>query len=145
MATTLTVEDTHPVTPDRPRPARRRARELNWAGGAVGWLWLLIVMVPIYWIVITSFKTQSNYFATNPLAPPTDPTLDNYRLVIESNFARYFVNSIVVTWGAVVPAVIVSFMAAYAIVRAGDKRFLRGVNSLFLTGTASCCRSRRSS
>ena len=41
-------------------------------------------MLPIYWIVITSFKTQSNYFAANPLAPPSQPTLENYRLVIES-------------------------------------------------------------
>ena len=63
--------------------------------------------MPLYWIVITSLKTQANYFASNPLAPPTDPTLDNYRLVIESDFIRYFVNSVIVTLGAVVPAVLV--------------------------------------
>jgi raffinose/stachyose/melibiose transport system permease protein len=94
------------------------------------------VIVPIYWIVITSFKTQSNYFAMNPLAPPTEPTLDNYKLVIENDFIRYFVNSSIVTLGAVVPAVLVSFMAAYAIVRAGDWWPLRSVNSLFLMGLA---------
>ena len=91
--------------------ARRRARGApappsrccgcNWLGGTAGWLWLVVVMVPIYWIVITSFKTQSNYYATNPLAPPAEPTLENYRLVIESDFARYFVNSVIVTVGAV--------------------------------------------
>jgi raffinose/stachyose/melibiose transport system permease protein len=115
----------------------RGARRPNWLGGAAGWLWLLIVIVPIYWIVITSLKTQSNYFLTNPLAPPTEPTLDNYRFVIEADFARYFINSVIVTLGAVVPAVLVSFMAAYAIVRAaGDQWFLRSVNSLFLMGLA---------
>jgi raffinose/stachyose/melibiose transport system permease protein len=93
-------------------------------------------MVPIYWIVITSFKTQDNYFATNPLAPPTAPTLDNYQLVIKSNFARYFLNSAIVTLGAVIPAVLISFMAAYAIIRGGGSRFLRSVNSLFLMGLA---------
>jgi raffinose/stachyose/melibiose transport system permease protein len=112
------------------------ARRPNWLGGAAGWLWLLIVIVPIYWIVITSFKTQGNYFLTNPLAPPTEPTLDNYRFVLEADFARYFINSVIVTLGAVVPAVLVSFMAAYAIVRAGDRRLLRSVNALFLMGLA---------
>jgi raffinose/stachyose/melibiose transport system permease protein len=118
------------------RSRGRGARRPNWLGGAAGWLWLLIVIVPVYWIVITSFKTQSNYFQTNPLAPPTEPTLDNYQLVIESNFVRYFVNSTIVAVGAVVPTVLVSFMAAYAIVRAGDDRILRSVNSLFLMGLA---------
>jgi raffinose/stachyose/melibiose transport system permease protein len=94
------------------------------------------VIVPIYWIVITSFKTQSNYFQTNPFAPPTEPTLENYQLVIENDFVRYFVNSAIVTLGAVVPAVLVSFMAAYAIVRAGDWWVLRSANSLFLMGLA---------
>jgi raffinose/stachyose/melibiose transport system permease protein len=114
----------------------RAARRANWLGGAAGWLWLLIVLVPIYWIVITSFKTQSNYFLTNPLAPPSAPTLDNYRFVLEADFVRYFVNSVIVTLGAVGPAVLVSFMAAYAIVRAGDQWLLRSVNSLFLMGLA---------
>jgi raffinose/stachyose/melibiose transport system permease protein len=38
----------------------RRLRGYNWFGGTFGWIWLVIVMVPIYWIVITSFKEQSN-------------------------------------------------------------------------------------
>jgi raffinose/stachyose/melibiose transport system permease protein len=95
------------------------------------------VIVPIYWIVITSFKSQSTYYATNPLAPPGDPTLANYKMVIESDFPLYFVNSVVVAIGTVVPAVVFSFMAAYAIVRGGrGRRFLRGVNGLFLMGLA---------
>jgi raffinose/stachyose/melibiose transport system permease protein len=120
-----------------PRSSRGpRLRRLNWLGGTAGWLWLFIVMVPIYWIAITSFKTQSTYFAQNPLAPPTDPTLENYRLVIASDFARYFVNSVIVTLGAVLLAVLISFMAAFAIVRASGSRFLRLTNGMFLMGLA---------
>ncbi|MFC6082135.1 carbohydrate ABC transporter permease [Sphaerisporangium aureirubrum] len=119
------------------RDNRTVASHPNWVAGVTAVLWLLIVIVPIYWIVITSFKTQSNYYATNPLAPPGEPTLDNYRLVIESDFIQYFINSLIVTVGAVIPAVAVSFMAAYAIVRSsGRSRFLRSVNSLFLMGLA---------
>ena len=136
MATTLRAGTRQAAGGQKRRSRGRGARRPNWLGGAAGWLWLLIVIVPIYWIVITSFKTQSNYFQTNPFAPPTEPTLDNYKLVIEDDFIRYFVNSTIVTLGAVVPAVLVSFMAAYAIVRAGDQWLLRSVNSLFLMGLA---------
>jgi raffinose/stachyose/melibiose transport system permease protein len=113
-----------------------RLLRLNWVGGTFGWIWLLVVMVPLYWVVITSFKTQSNYFVTNTFAPPSDPTFDNYRLVIENDFVRYFFNSVVVSVGAVGPAVLMSFMAAYAIVRGAGNRWLRAVNGLFLMGLA---------
>ena len=45
-------------------------------------------MMPIYWIVITSLKTQTNYFASNPLVPTSQPTLDNFRLVIALGLHR---------------------------------------------------------
>ncbi|MEQ4721909.1 carbohydrate ABC transporter permease [Nonomuraea sp. B19D2] len=136
MATTLAKDSAqaaaeHATT--RPKGVTRRP---NWLGGTVAWLWLAVVVVPIYWIVITSFKSQSNYYAENPLVPPSEPTLANYQMVIESDFIRYFMNSVVVTLGAVVPAVAVSFMAAYAIVRSGRGRFLRWTNSAFLMGLA---------
>jgi raffinose/stachyose/melibiose transport system permease protein len=117
---------------------RRRAgtaQRRNYLGGLAGWLWLGVVLVPIYWIVITSLRAQETYFSSNPLAPPTEPTLENYQLVIESGFVRYFVNSVIVTVGTTVPAVLFSFMAAFAIVR-GSGRFLRTVNGIFLMGLA---------
>ncbi len=95
------------------------------------------MLVPIYWIVVTSLKTQSTYFVQNPLAPPDDPTVSNYQMVLESDFTRYFINSVIVTAGTVLPAVLISFMAAFAIVRgSGTSRFLRGANGLFLMGLA---------
>ncbi|MFJ4753876.1 carbohydrate ABC transporter permease [Streptomyces sp. NPDC088763] len=138
MTTTLTKtrrpqKVTHDEGPRRSRPATRRR---NWIGGLAGWLWLAVVAVPLYWTLITSFKARSRYYASNPLVPSTDPTLENYRLVIESDFLQYFLNSVVVTVGAVVPAVVVSFMAAYAIVRGWRMRVLRAMNGLFLMGLA---------
>jgi raffinose/stachyose/melibiose transport system permease protein len=117
-------------------PKVRSASRPNWLGGLAGWIWLAIVIIPIYWIVITSFKGQDTYFAANPLAPPTSPTMENYKLVIQSDFPHYFLNSIIVTIGAIVPAVALAFMAAYAIVRGAGKWVLGGINSLFLMGLA---------
>jgi raffinose/stachyose/melibiose transport system permease protein len=114
----------------------RKLLRLNWFGGTAAWLWLVIVMVPLYWIVVTSFKDQSAYFSQNPFALPTAPTLANYKLVIESDFPQYFLNSVIVTAGTIIPAVAISFMAAYAIVRGAGGKFLAGVNGLFLMGLA---------
>jgi raffinose/stachyose/melibiose transport system permease protein len=127
---------THAAQQRRRNSLVGRVLRMNLVGGSFGWIWLIIVMLPIYWIVITSFKTQSNYFVTNTFAPSTDPTLDNYKLVLDNDFVKYFTNSIIVSVGAVVPAVLISFMASYAIVRGSAKRWLRWTNSLFLLGLA---------
>jgi raffinose/stachyose/melibiose transport system permease protein len=140
--TTVTTRQTGPESSPGAKPPaggnRTLARllRLNWAAGLAGWIWLFVVLLPIYWIVITSFKTQSNFFAANPLAPPSDPTRDSYQLVLDSGFVGYFGNSVIVTVGAVVPAVLISFMAAFAIVRGGNGLFLRLSNALFLMGLA---------
>jgi raffinose/stachyose/melibiose transport system permease protein len=115
------------------RPVKQRP---NILGATLAWLWLLIVIIPIYWIIITSLKDQSTYYITNPFTPPTHPTTTNYQLVIHSDFIRYFTNSAIVTLGAVIPAVTISFMAAFAIVRGGNTRFLKTTKSLFLMGLA---------
>jgi raffinose/stachyose/melibiose transport system permease protein len=137
MATTLTPDtDQAGRAPERTGGGRSQGpRHWNWPGGLAGLIWFGIVIIPIYWIVITSFKTSANFFDANPLQPPTDLTLENYKLVIQEHFIRYFFNSLVVTLGAVLPAVLVSFMAAYAIVR-GRGRFLWATNALFLAGLA---------
>lgn len=123
----------------RAEPGPRRAysrRRPNVPAGVLSTVWLLVVMVPIYWVVITSFKSSAGYYQSNAMAPPTDPTLENFQLVIASDFVQYFGNSVVITVGAVVPAVLMSFMCAFAIVRGGTGRYLRGVNALFLMGLA---------
>ena len=129
--------ETPVLTHAAPRQNSRRAgrRRPNLPGGLGGWLWLAVIVLPIYYVVITSLKNQAGFFATNPMLPPAEPTLDNYRLVLENDFARYFLNSVVVTLGTVIPALFVSFMAAYAIVR-GKGRFVNWTNNLFLLGLA---------
>jgi raffinose/stachyose/melibiose transport system permease protein len=113
----------------------QRLRRLNIPGGLGGWIWLAIIILPIYYVVITSLKTQAGYFGQNPLAVPTSPTLENYQLVLEKDFATYFMNSVIVTLGSVIPTVLISFMASFAIVR-GSGRFLKLVNGMFLMGLA---------
>lgn len=121
-------------TEEHGRPRLGRARP-NLLGGLGGWVWLAVIILPIYYVVITSLKGQEGFFSSNPLLPPASPTFENYSLVLESDFAQYFANSLIVTVGSVIPTLLVSFMAAYAIVR-GRGRFLSWTNRLFLLGLA---------
>ncbi len=57
-------------------------------------------------------------------------------MVFKADFVQYFVNSAIVTIGATVPAVLISFMASYAIIRDNHRIFLRTTNGLFLMGLA---------
>ncbi|WP_082093431.1 carbohydrate ABC transporter permease [Demequina sediminicola] len=119
----------------RSQPARPSKKRLNVAGGVLSFVWLAVVAVPLYWLVITSFRTQATFFTDKPLALPSDPTLDNYQLVLENDFWRYLANSAIVTIVATVLIVACAFLAAYAIARNG-----RGVSkatfSVLLLGLA---------
>lgn len=127
--------------PGRPRPQRgrpggtRRRTSPNVAGAVAGFVWLAVVLVPIYWIVVTSLRDQVGFFSANPLALPTRPSLDNYRLVLASGFPTYLLNSVVVTVAAVALVLGSGLLAAYAIVR-GTGRAVRFSFRLFLLGLA---------
>lgn len=137
--TTLATPPTTPTTTTHGPPTgkrhRRQRERPNYLGGLSGWIWLLVIILPIYYVVITSFKSQAGFFSSNPLLPPRDPTLDSYALVLRSGFVTYLVNSIIVTAGAVAPALLVAFMAAYAVVR-GRGRFIALTHTVFLMGLA---------
>lgn len=107
----------------------------NWIGGAFGWVWLLVVLLPIYFVIITSVKSISTYFGSNPVLPTTPLALQNYKDVIEADFGTYLGNSVIVAVGTVIPLVIMSFMVSFSIVQ-GRRKIFGKVRSLFLLGLA---------
>jgi raffinose/stachyose/melibiose transport system permease protein len=107
----------------------------NWIGGTFGWLWLLVVLLPLYFVLITSLKSISTYFGSNPVLPTLPLAIENVTAVLEADFTRYLLNSVLVAVGTVVPLVLMAFMASYSIVR-GTRRVFGPVRSLFLLGLA---------
>lgn len=95
----------------RPRPRR------NYLGGLFGWLWLAVIIIPIYYIIVTSLRPRSDYYAENPLSIPSNPTGRAYGLVLENDFAMYIGNSLFVTLLTVGITLIICVMAAYVIIR----------------------------
>jgi raffinose/stachyose/melibiose transport system permease protein len=115
------------------RPRRLRPGAVLRAGG--GAVWLVVVLLPVYWLVISSLRDQAGFLEASQLVPPSHPTLANYRLVASSGFGRYLFNSAVVTVATVALVVLGSLMAGYVIVRS-RRRIARGAFTLFLAGLA---------
>lgn len=107
----------------------------NVVGGTLGWLWLVFVLVPIYYIVVTSLRDRSTFWTENPLLPPAHPTLRAYGTVLQNNFMLYFGNSAIITVATTAIVVTICLMAAYYIVRSRTRMAQRSF-SLFLLGLA---------
>lgn len=120
--------------PPGPRPARARRSAPNVPAAVGGWLWLAVIIVPIYYIAITSTKPREDYYATNPLVPSA-PTFAPYLTVLENQFVQYFLNSVVVVVFTVAGIVFLSLLASYVIVRSRTGLAVFS-NRLFLLGIA---------
>ena len=103
--------------------------------GALSSLWLIVVLLPIYFIVITSLRLQSAFYHENPLSIPAQPTLGAYLLVLQNDFLMFFGNSVFVTVFAVAIILAVCTLAAYYIVRS-QSRLARRSFDLYLIGIA---------
>ena len=73
-----------------------------------------IMLFPILWVVVSSFKPAGELFTWPPTIFPKVPTLGNYiRALSEGDFARYFWNTAIVTIAATVLTLIVNLMSGY--------------------------------
>lgn len=107
----------------------------NPLAGLLGWVWFFIVVVPIYYIVITSLKEPMAVFADNPLALPRHPTLGAYQRVFQNDFVLYVKNSVIVTVLTVCLILLVTVPVSYMIVRRTDA-WSRRIYRLIIAGLA---------
>jgi multiple sugar transport system permease protein len=78
---------------------------------------LTVVLLPIYWMVSTSLKSNKEITQSTTLYPHA-PSFDNYvHLFSQKQFGAYLTNSIVVTALSVFVALVAGTLGAYAIAR----------------------------
>ncbi|MER6118456.1 carbohydrate ABC transporter permease [Streptomyces sp. A0642] len=106
-----------PVTRSRLAAARRRRKWGNPLAGLGSLVWLLLVIVPLYTLVSSSLMHQDEALNGDPLAVPTDPTLDNYRTVLDSGFSTMLTNTAIVAVATVAIVLLLSVPVAYVAVR----------------------------
>ncbi|HOW86563.1 MAG TPA: carbohydrate ABC transporter permease [Candidatus Aminicenantes bacterium] len=99
-------------------------KALIYAGLAV---MLALALAPIVWIFLISLKTDKDIIASVPRIVFT-PTLENYKAILigvksaggetaRPEFVHYFLNSLIITSGAVLVSLLAGVPAAYALAR----------------------------
>jgi multiple sugar transport system permease protein len=86
---------------------------------AVGSLLVVAVcLFPFVWMGLSSIKVIGELYTVPPRWWPDAPTLGNYwKVLFESNIPRYFVNSIVISFGATGLALLLAIFASYGFAR----------------------------
>ena len=80
-------------------------------------IWSLLVIVPLIWVVISSFKTSSEIFAS-PFALPSKLNFVNYANAwTTAGIGTFFFNSVIVVLGALVVTMLFGSMCAYVLAR----------------------------
>lgn len=77
-----------------------------------------IYLFPLYWMYVTSLKTNSSIFAVPPEFLPGAPQWETYSLIWgESNIVRYLANSLFIAFGVTLVTAVVGSGAAYVLAR----------------------------
>ncbi len=80
-------------------------------------VWAVIVVLPMLWTLMTSFKTTSQIFAS-PFSFPTSLNLKNYvGAWTTAGIGSYFANTVIVVGSALVIVMILGAMCAYVLAR----------------------------
>ena len=92
------------------------------------WLSVVVILSPavfvFLWMLSLGLKNEIDNLAYPPVFIPSPPTLNNFIDVFEKNsIGRYLWNSIVVSGGATLIALLVGIPAGYGIARTGAHRF----------------------
>ncbi|MDT4981739.1 MAG: N,N-diacetylchitobiose transport system permease protein [Pseudonocardiales bacterium] len=129
-----TVPATAAVRPTDQSARRRRKGHRSYATGAWNALALALAAVfgfPIFWMLITSFKTSADINQLVPQFWPHHPTLGSFREVLgDPIFRQDLANTFVITLVAVAISVVIGFFGAMAIARfrfAGRRVFVFAV------------------
>lgn len=94
---------------------------------------IILVLAPILWAVISSFKT-SNDIVVNPWKFPTDPQWVNYANAwTKANIGANFVNSVMVTAISMVLMLLLVIPASYAFGRYSGK-VITPLRTIFMAG-----------
>ena len=121
MTTTLDVPAQATAAAPKVRTKARvtgRSRGMTWFWNTLGLGFAVVMGFPIYWMIITTFKTNKDLITQDPTFWPSTFSFDSYKTIIDDvDFLPALQNTVVITVGAVLLGLIVGFLAAVAVAR----------------------------
>jgi N,N'-diacetylchitobiose transport system permease protein len=111
------------------RERRRRAR--RWAWNVVGLAVFVVLVFPVFWMISTAFKPDTEINSFTPTWFSTSPTLEHFRDAVDATQHPHFwssvKNSLIIVGVTVVLAIVLAFLAAVALAKyrfSGRKLFI---------------------
>ena len=104
-------------------------------------LFSILAVYPIFWVIMTSFKTTQEFMLTSKLALPKNLFFKNYPLTWrDAKFSTLIFNSIFYTSITTVSIIFLSFMAGFAFAKLPSKvtPFLHGIFIIGILITLQC-------
>ncbi|MBT6525706.1 MAG: carbohydrate ABC transporter permease [Paracoccaceae bacterium] len=87
------------------------------------WTIGLIIFFPIFWTILTSFKTEAQAINDPPLFFTFDWTFENYAVVQErSDYMKFLWNSVIIAGGSTLLGILVAIPAAWSMAFVPSKR-----------------------
>ncbi|WIM93205.1 carbohydrate ABC transporter permease [Actinoplanes oblitus] len=127
------------ATTTKPVPAADRQRRINPLNGVAHvalFLWALATAGPLLWVVLASFKNNTEIFLGKPFALPESFSFSTYADAwSEAHIGQYFLNSVFVVAISTAGTMLLGAMAAYVLARykfPGN----RAIYYLFVSGLA---------
>jgi multiple sugar transport system permease protein len=106
------------ATQGRPRYRMRRSLGAEAARLAVIGGFLIFILVPLYWMVMTSIKPSSDYLTVPPVWFPAEPTLVHYTAALFSyRGLQGLINSLIVASATTVLSALLGTLMAYSLAR----------------------------
>ncbi|MFD4555419.1 carbohydrate ABC transporter permease [Streptomyces sp. NPDC058469] len=111
------VAGTGTAAGNSPKRKKKEGTVLNAFSHGMLILWAFMVVMPLAWAVMTSFKSDSAIFSS-PWALPDKLHFDNWaRAWTDANMSDYFFNTILVVAGSLIGTLVLGSMAAYVLAR----------------------------
>lgn len=97
----------------------------------------VIIFYPIYWMLISSVKSQNEILLLQPTFWPREFHFENYLAVFRKvNFGKYYINTIIMTAGLMFCQIVTGIFAAYGFSKGNfrykDKLFLLVLGALMI-------------
>lgn len=122
LTTTSPERVTTPTKPNRTGNVDKHGmpigeRVVGVSAHAVLILWTLIVLLPMLWTLLSSFKTSGEIF-DSPFKPAATPQWSNYvNAWVEAGIGQSFLNTVLVVGAALIMVMVLGAMCAYVLAR----------------------------
>ena len=105
--------------------ARSKSRRNRIGIGEIVWLAVLIILAiliiyPMFWIVMSSFKDYNGIFK-DVWGLPKEWLFENYKTAWDRGISNYFINSLIVSAGTIAGVVVLTTFAAFGICQLKNK------------------------